>query len=244
MAAVSAPEGAGTARVTAVAHRGAPYVARENTLPSFAAAVAAGADAVELDVRLTRDGVPVVVHDRTLERLWERPEEVGALTSDRLRELTGGEVPTLAEALAATAAVRTLVDLPDPAAASTAVRAAREAGAADRVYYCGGPVAMRGVRAADGDAEIALTWSRTAPPRATLLADVRPRWLNFRFTLLTPELVDRARADGYRVSAWTPDTGRNMRALVAMGVESVTTNRVDALCRVLRRTPPGPARTR
>ncbi|AXK37272.1 glycerophosphodiester phosphodiesterase [Streptomyces armeniacus] len=229
--------------ITAVGHRGAPYVARENTLPSFGAAIAAGADAVEVDVRLTRDGVPVVVHDRTLERLWERTEEVSAVTADRLRELTVGGVPTLAEALEATAPVRTLVDLPDPGAVPAAVRAVGDAGAADRVYYCGGPLAMRAVRATDPAAEIALTWHRTAPPRPSLLADVRPRWLNFRFGLLTPELVGRAKADGYRVSAWTPDTGRNMRRLLAMGVESVTTNRMDALCRVLRRTGrPAPVR--
>lgn len=224
------------ALVTAVGHRGAPYAARENTLPSFRAAIAAGADAVEVDVRLTRDGVPVVVHDRTLQRLWEHDAEVSAVTAARLRELTDGGVPTLAETLEVTAPVRTLIDLPDPAAVATTVREAHRCEAADRVYYCGGPRAMRAVRAADTGAEIALTWHRTAPPRPSLLADVRPRWLNYRFGLLSTELVRRSRADGYRVSAWTPDTGRTMRKLIAMGVESVTTNRIDALCGVLDRT--------
>ncbi|WP_030559609.1 glycerophosphodiester phosphodiesterase family protein, partial [Streptomyces exfoliatus] len=56
--------------VTAVAHRGDPYRARENTLRSVRSAVERGADAVEVDVRVTRDGVPVLLHDSTLERLW------------------------------------------------------------------------------------------------------------------------------------------------------------------------------
>ncbi len=156
-------------RPAAVAHRGAPWAARENTLPSFRAAVAAGADAVELDVRLTRDGVPVVLHDRTLERLWGHDAAVGTVSRERLTELAPG-VPALTDALAATRGVRTLVDLPDPGAVAAAVAAVRAAEAADRVYYCGGPEAMRRVRAVSPGAELALTWERAAPVRPTLLA--------------------------------------------------------------------------
>ena len=49
-------------------HRGAPYDAPENTLASFARALEQGADGVELDVRRARDGVPVIIHDETLDR--------------------------------------------------------------------------------------------------------------------------------------------------------------------------------
>lgn len=223
-----------TARTTAVAHRGAPFVARENTLASFRAAVAAGADAVELDVRLTRDRVPMVLHDRTLERLWGHETPLSALTYERLNSLTDG-VPSLAEALEATRTVRTLIDLPDPAAASAAVGAVREADAAARVYYCGGPASLRRVREADQRAELALTWHRAAPVRATLLDDLRPHWLNYRFGLLTPDLVARAHADGRRVSAWTADRPRTMRRLAAMGADSITTNRISRLVGTLDR---------
>ncbi|MCT2594199.1 glycerophosphodiester phosphodiesterase [Streptomyces sp. N2-109] len=230
--------------VTAVAHRGAPYVARENTLASFRSAIAAGADAVELDVRISRDGVPVIVHDRTLARLWGLDTPVSDLTATQLEEVTSGGVPTLADALATTRQVRTLIDLPDHAAVPAVVHGARECGAEDRVYYCGGPVAMRSVRAADRHAEIALTWNRSAPIRPSLLADVQPRWLNYSFGVLSPQRVRATLADGYRVSAWTPDTRRTMRRLVAMGVESLTTNRIDTLCRLLGRPVPpcGPLR--
>lgn len=88
--------------VTAVAHRGDPYRFRENTLDSLRSAIARGADAVEIDVRLTRDGVPVLLHDETLKRLWEVDRPLRALSAEEVRGLTGGGVPTLAEALAAT----------------------------------------------------------------------------------------------------------------------------------------------
>ncbi|MFF4736944.1 glycerophosphodiester phosphodiesterase [Streptomyces sp. NPDC001262] len=218
---------------TAVAHRGDPYVHRENTLPSIRSAVRAGAGAVEIDVRLTRDGVPVLLHDATLQRLWGVDRPLGALTADEVRGRTGGGVPTLRETLAEAAegadGARLFVDLPDPSAAATAVAEVHASGAAGRVYYCGGAPSMLAVRRADADAEIALTWTTLVPPRPALLAEVRPRWLNYRFGLVSPELVARNHADGLLVSAWTADTRRTMRRLLAAGVDSITTNRIGTL---------------
>ena len=51
-----------------IGHRGASAVAPENTMAAFREAIAVGADGIEFDVRLTRDGVPVVIHDSTLRR--------------------------------------------------------------------------------------------------------------------------------------------------------------------------------
>ncbi|MFJ6659468.1 glycerophosphodiester phosphodiesterase [Streptomyces sp. NPDC091377] len=219
--------------VTAVAHRGDPYRFRENTLDSLRSALALGADAVEIDVRLTRDGVPVLLHDRTLKRLWEQDRPLDALSAEEVRGLTAGGVPTLAQALAATEGARVMIDLPGLAgerAARRIVDVVRECGAQERAYYTADAAAMLAVRAADPSAEIALTRGTLAPPRAGLLAAIRPRWLNFRFTLVDHDLVTRVHRDGLLVSAWTPDTRRSMRRLIGMGVDSITTNRVDALC--------------
>ncbi|MFF1505155.1 glycerophosphodiester phosphodiesterase [Streptomyces sp. NPDC058316] len=217
--------------VTAVAHRGDPYRVRENTLPSIHSALERGADAVEVDVRVTRDGVPVLLHDATLKRLWGHDLRLDGLTHKELDELTGGGVPTLREALLAAGAHRVMVDLPDSTDDSVrkAVGVVRECGADERAYYCAGADAMLRVRSADPSAEIALTWTTLAPPRAVLLDAVRPRWLNYRFGLVDRELTDRLHMDGLLVSAWTVDTRRTMRRLVRQGVDSITTNRIDAL---------------
>ena len=92
-----------------VAHRGYAAVAPENTLPAFAAAVRAGATHVEFDVRTTADGVPVVIHDRTVDRttngtghLWDLPyAEVTALDAGSWFSpaFAGLRVPTLAATL-------------------------------------------------------------------------------------------------------------------------------------------------
>ncbi|MFE4060935.1 glycerophosphodiester phosphodiesterase [Streptomyces sp. NPDC059096] len=246
--------GAGTGRaVVAVGHRGDPYRVRENTLASVRSARRRGADAVEIDVRLTRDGVPVLLHDATLARLWGHERRLAEVTYEELRELTRGEVPALRDALlppadgghgdgGATvrgphgAEGRFMIDL--PGATATSVRAVvatvRECGAQERVYYCAGADTMLAVRAADARAEIAMTWTTLAPPRPVLLAAVRPRWLNYRFGLVSRELADRNHRDGLLVSAWTVDTRRSMRRLIERGVDSITTNRIDVLSGLLR----------
>ncbi|MFF3177365.1 glycerophosphodiester phosphodiesterase [Streptomyces sp. NPDC057900] len=225
--------------VTAVAHRGDPYRVRENTLRSIRSALERGADAVEIDVRVTRDGVPVLLHDATLERLWGHDVRLDRLTRQELAELTAGGVPTLREALLAVGAHRVMVDLPGSTEASVRkiVGTVRECGAGERAYYCAGPEAMLRVRAADPSAEIAMTWTTLAPPRAALLEAVRPRWLNYRFGLVSRELADRNHRDGLLVSAWTADTGRTMRRLLRDGVDSITTNRVDVLRKVIANSP-------
>ncbi|WP_307124720.1 glycerophosphodiester phosphodiesterase [Streptomyces sp. B1I3] len=225
--------------VTAVAHRGDPYRARENTLPSIRSAVDRGADAVEIDVRVTRDGVPVLLHDSTLERLWGHDIRLDHLDHRDLTEMTRGGVPTLREALLATESHRIMVDLPGSTDASVrrVVDVVRECGAAERAYYCAGTQAMLRVRDADPSAEIALTWTTPAPPRPVLLAAVRPRWLNYRFGLVDRELTDRVHRDGLLVSAWTADTRRTMRRLLSYGVDSITTNRIDALRSLLTAAP-------
>ena len=93
-------------RTMIVAHRGASAIEAENTLPAFEAALAAGADAVEFDVRLTSEGVPVVMHDPDVSRTTDGAGLVRDMTLAEIKRLairtaSGGstEVPTLAEAL-------------------------------------------------------------------------------------------------------------------------------------------------
>lgn len=238
--------------LTAVAHRGDPYRVRENTLPSLRSALDQGADAVEIDVRLTRDDVPVLLHDETLKRLWDHDRPLASLSAAEVGGLTGGGVPTLAEALgtllthraapaagAASASAsasgngepRVMVDLPaaTPAGVRRIIGMVRDCGAEDRAYYCAGAETMLAVRATDPAAEIALTWTTLAPPRPALLDAVKPRWLNYRFPLVDRDLVARVHHDGRLLAVWTPDTRRSMRRLLDMGVDSITTNRIDVL---------------
>lgn len=110
-----------------VAHRGYSAVAPENTLPAFEAALRGGATIVEFDVRTTVDGVPVVIHDRTLERTTTGSGPVWEASFDSVRSLDAGgwfssayagvRVPTLAETidLIAPADAELLMEIKAPA---------------------------------------------------------------------------------------------------------------------------------
>ena len=115
-----------------IAHRGASASAPENTLPAFELAAQQGADAFELDVRLTRDGAPVVIHDATLERTTSLTGPVRARTLAELRAADAGHwytpdggrtmpcrdhgvrIPTLAEVLWAFPAMPVLIEVKEP----------------------------------------------------------------------------------------------------------------------------------
>ncbi|HBB96556.1 MAG TPA: hypothetical protein DC054_14310 [Blastocatellia bacterium] len=73
-----------------IGHRGASAVAPENTLASFARAFRDGADGIELDVRLARDGVPVVIHDATVPHTGLRKRRVARTPSEKLRQFDVG----------------------------------------------------------------------------------------------------------------------------------------------------------
>ena len=73
-----------------IGHRGSSATAPENTLAAFRVALDSGADGIEFDVRLTRDGVPVVIHDDNLRRTGSRPERVAELSYDEISNIDVG----------------------------------------------------------------------------------------------------------------------------------------------------------
>lgn len=107
-----------------VAHRGVPVTQPENTLPSFALALEQGADALETDLRFTRDGEIVLFHDATLERMTDGAGAVSDHTLAQLKalrtrapngSLSDATIPTLAELIEVTQAkTPLLLELKDP----------------------------------------------------------------------------------------------------------------------------------
>ncbi|WP_052442751.1 glycerophosphodiester phosphodiesterase [Streptacidiphilus neutrinimicus] len=229
-------------RVAIVAHRGAPLVARENTLPSLRAALALGADWVEIDVRLTRCGTPVLLHDATLDRLWGLPRALADLDAAEVAAVTGpaGErIPTLREALPVCAAAEAtvMVDVPAPDGGEASLALVRELGLLDACVFAGDLTALTRIRAASAAARIALSWESFLPPGADLLARVQPQYLNMEHHRLTHPLVAWARRRGLAVSAWTVDRPARMTRLARLGADVLITNDPELALSVL--TPAG-----
>lgn len=231
----------------AIAHRGEPVGHRENTLPGFVAAIRAGADMVETDVKVDADGQVVLLHDDTLDRLWGRPWRIRDTHTESLAGLAddhGAAIPPLREGLAllSGAGVSVLIDMdaPDWAAASLAVaRAAIDEGwlAPDGVAWCGRPDALRVIRAGDPAARIVLSWDEETAkgdlPSDDLLAELTPEVFNPHWPMLTPPVIDWTHQRGLRACCWTIDDEGLMARLCTAGVDAMISNRVHALRKVI-----------
>jgi glycerophosphoryl diester phosphodiesterase len=215
----------------AIAHRGDPIACVENTLPAFEASVRAGADMVELDVRLTRDGAVVVVHDPTLERIWGVPRPVAETNLAEVRALGEGErrIPELAEVLAAVE-LPVMVDFTRADVVEPTLDVIRAAGALERCLFSGGNVeGHRLLRSLAPDARIALTWEERRLPTDALLDQLDVEYLNPPFSLVEARLLDAMRERSICVSTWTVDAPRELVRVLALGVDAVVTNRIDRL---------------
>jgi glycerophosphoryl diester phosphodiesterase len=223
--------------VLSIAHRGDPLGHRENTLPAFAAALALGADMVELDLRRTRDGVIVALHDQTLERLWAVDASVGDLDWSEVAALVSGQrrIPTLDETLAAVPC-ELMIDFTRREHVRGALSAVEAAGAMGRSLFVTGNVpALRMLRALSPEARIGLTWTENTSPPLDLLTELGAEFWNPMFSLVTPSGVERVHESGRRVSTWTVDKEEDMTRVVAAGVDAVVSNRIGALVRFLGR---------
>jgi glycerophosphoryl diester phosphodiesterase len=212
----------------AVAHRGDPVAHRENTIAAFEAAVAAGADKVELDVWPSADGVAAVLHDETLDRLWNVPRRVVDLTIAELGELG---IPSLAEALEAIP-VQVMVDYKDASAVDPALAAIAAADALDRCVFAGENFAgHRRIRALHPDARIALTWNWPDRDPEPLLDELDAEFFNpdGRVLRANPAFLDRMRERGTAVSVWTLDERCHLEWALGLGVDAVITNRIHDL---------------
>jgi glycerophosphoryl diester phosphodiesterase len=218
----------GSPRVLALAHRGDWSEAPENTLAAFAAAERAGADMIELDVRVTADRAVAVLHDPTLERVWGRPQAVAGLTRGEL-----GEIPELADALAAVR-IPVMVDYTLADVVEPALEAIERAGALDRVLFSGANIeGHRRIRELAPEAHIALTWEEGLPPPDELLEELRIEYFNPPYQLVTSERVALMHDRGLLVSTWTVDSATEMERVLDAGVDAVISNRVGELVRVI-----------
>lgn len=263
LAVLGAFGGPGPARPILLAHRGLAAAAPENTLCALRAAWSRGFS-VEIDVRASRDGVPVLLHDPTLDRTTDGTGPVAARTLAELRRLdagrwfserfAGARIPTLEEALAAAASeappgsfVALDLKTPDPGFDERVARIVERTGMRERVFVfgVGAASARRFARAAPGlrVAAVALApvmldaWLRHASE--TPYRDV--------WTLFAPTAnqVAAVRARGGRVWTWdrARPAGRSWWSMVAAvreaGVDGLCTDHPQAVAARWRRPAEG-----
>ena len=208
------------ARLLRFAHRGDWRVAPENTLAALAAAMRVPAcDGVEFDVRLSRDRVPVLLHDDTLARVQHRPERVDALTA---AELATAGVPTLAETLAMLPADAWLnIELKglDHGAATAAVLRATRGEAPARAVISSFEVPTIAAMAEHLPGWTiwlaTIDWTAATLPLAIKLGC---RGISVDYAKVTPARMAKARAAGVDVAVWTVRRRATFERMARLGV--------------------------
>ena len=232
-----------SSRPLVFAHRGGAKIGPENTIAAFDRGLRAGADGLELDVHLSRDGIVVVHHDAMLDRTTRLK---GALKDRAAADLAKVDVPTLAEVLVRYPDTGIIIELKEsgPALARAVVDAVRRAHAADRV--CLGSFSISALRAARAAApEIATSgarlevrialyksWCGLSPGRVPYRAFQVPE-TSGATQVVTPRFVQLAHKAGLAVQVWTVDEPDDMRRLLEWGVDGIISDRPDVAVEVV-----------
>lgn len=226
------------------AHRGGSKIAPENTIAAFDRGLTAGADGLELDVHLSRDGVVVVHHDRTLERTTRAN---GLLSERTAAELETLDVPRFGDVLARYPNTGIIVELkePGPDLARAVIGEVRRAGAAGRV--CLGSFSLTALRAARAMAPDVATsgarfevrmalyrsWVHLSPGRVAYRAFQVPE-TSGTTRVVSPRFVRLAHKAGIAVHVWTVDEPADIRRLLDWGVDGIISDRPDVAADVVR----------
>lgn len=244
-----------------VAHRGGSRLAPENTLEAFRDAVERWrADMLEMDVRLTRDGEVVVIHDETVDRTTDGTGPVGSFTLGELQRLDAGfrfvdvrgeasfrgrgvRIPRFEDVLLALPRVRMNVEAKEPQVAAPLVEIVRRHGAEARVLVAAEHErcrdAVRGYPGPWGASRTQVFWfwllhrlpgGGPYTPAADIL-QIPEVWKGLR--IVTPAFVREAHRRNLPVQVWTVDDPADMRRLLALGVDGIQSDRPDLLARVL-----------
>jgi glycerophosphoryl diester phosphodiesterase len=238
------------ARPIPFAHRGGAAVGDENSMAAFGRAVDAGYLYLETDVHATSDGVPVVFHDDTTDRLLGRPGRIEDLAwADLMSMRVNGAavVPTLAELLDAWPDCRLNIDLKADSSVDPTIEAIWKTNARDRVLLAS--FSDRRIRWARrvcgprlatslGQREVAALRFASLHGRglagfvpSVAAAQVPVRYAGIR--VVDARFVRHAHRLGMQVHVWTIDDPAEMHELLDLGVDGIMTDRIDVLRAVL-----------
>ena len=229
-----------------IGHRGASAVAPENTMAAFHEAIAVGADGIEFDVRLTRDGVPVVIHDSTLRRIGGVNQRVADLSWQELSKVDVGSwfkpgsfanetVPLLDDVFTLFAANNLTLYLemkcdslaeygPLAEACSSSIN---EHEFKERVIVeCFQLPALQLLKEIDPDIKTAALFDRTFMDQSvvTRATDIGAMAVALHHRLARKTLVEKSKQAGLHVAVWTVDDPIWIDRARAIGIDALITN--------------------
>jgi glycerophosphoryl diester phosphodiesterase len=232
-----------------IAHRGASAYEPENTLRAFERAIEMGATMLELDVHLSRDGHPMVIHDADLSRLTGGGERVAELTLNEIQQFDAGlgeRVPSLAEVVERVRGRAQLyIELKGQNTPEPVANLLRELGFLDQVivgsFFPWLPQKVKFLEPSIRTSVLIRSQDRGVDFVGWALAVeadyVHPCWEHASPTphdLLTPAMVTNIRQQGLGIVIWHEERPAELRELVRMEVDGICTNTPDVLSSILK----------
>ncbi|MGA2681417.1 MAG: glycerophosphodiester phosphodiesterase family protein [Candidatus Bathyarchaeia archaeon] len=216
-----------------IGHRGARAYAPENTLASFRKALEIGVDAVELDVRKTKDNQLVVIHDADVKRTTNGEGLVSELTLKEIKEFSseGGEkIPTLEEALDfLDKKVKVFVELKEDGIEKQVLSVVHDRNLEKNVVVVSFlEDALRKVRELDGDIETGLIYAKHKNPLKAAL-DLKANYLVALYRFVHTANVEKAHENGLKVVVWTINNPEEVELYAKKGVDGITSDKPDIL---------------
>jgi glycerophosphoryl diester phosphodiesterase len=218
------------------AHRGASSIAPENSMTAFRLAEAAGADGIELDVHLSRDGQPVVIHDETVDRTTSGHGAVADLTAAELRDLDAGAwfaaefrgepVPLLTDVLAwAESRIRLNIEIKTQGAGQAVLEALKDFPQTRALISSFNHKLLFRIRQADSNIPIGfLTDSRFWRIAARRAVTCAAESFHPPEKFVTRALVNWCHSHALSVYPWTVDPPARKTSLLRIGVDGFFTN--------------------
>jgi glycerophosphoryl diester phosphodiesterase len=218
------------------AHRGASCSAPENTLAAFNAAVECGADGIELDIHLSRDGIPVVIHDETLDRTTDGYGPVAMRDLSQIRQLDAGswfareylgeQIPTLESVLNVFGGhLRLNLEVKDAEAGKALLELLGRYPSADVVVSSFNYESLRALRDEDSTLALAVLFDSGNWRRALRLAgNISACAFHPRADKVNRPMIAACQRASLPVFVWTVDNPHDAMNLVRSGVSGFFTN--------------------
>lgn len=216
-----------------IGHRGARAYEPENTLRSFKRALELGVDAVEFDVRRTKDGKVVVIHDDKVDRTTNGKGLVKELTLKEIKQFDtekGEKIPTLEETLEfVDKKVKMLIELKETDLEEEALNSIEQRGLINNVIIVSFlEKALGRVRELNDKVETGLIYSKYKNPVKAAL-ELKTNYLLPLYRLTHSADVEKAHKNGLKVIVWTINTPEEAKNFVKKGVDGIASDKPDIL---------------
>jgi glycerophosphoryl diester phosphodiesterase len=216
-----------------IGHRGARAYEPENTIRSFKKAIEIGVDAVELDVRKTKDGQLVVMHDADVKRTTDGEGLVSELTLKEIKGFSaekGEKIPTLKEALDfLDKKVKVIIELKETGVEDEVLALVKANRLEKNVIVTSFlEDALQKVRELDKDIATGLIYAKHKNPLKTAL-ELKAQYLVALYRFTHTANVQKAHENGLKVIVWTINTPEEVAAYIQKGVDGIASDKPDIL---------------